>query len=382
MKILKDKSGMSNTMIILAIVAAIVLVMAVVVFMAPTPEEEEEDEVPPVAVAGQQTGPFTATVVDLAGEKLSAQGSTGLYAYLTSPNVYPDVYAVFEEIDTQGKLVDPYDPKQVAGSKKTAVAADGVVSFSVTAKQWLAGDTLNVGTDFGLVLLDETPTAGEYNPEVGNIKINARLTPEQAVVVSIVDGQPGYMGSEIEVAPIGVLSYFDPLTKTDNKTGYTLDVDPGALTGNDDFTINARLLVADTELRDITAYVDVEEGNISLELDDVEIALNGVKITGTGMTDISDLSTTNVLKKNAPSKTGDTLYVIEGASFDMSRINDNNMVEVEITLTDYDATLSADGLGHVNVTLVANNGYKTSEFELGTFTFTLGENVTSDYTTA
>ena len=381
MKILKDERGaISTTMIILAVIGIVVIAVAIM-SMAPEEEVGEEEEAPPVAVAGQQTGPFTATIVDLAGTPLSAQGSTGLWAYLTSPDVYPDVYAVFEELDTQGKLVDPYDPNIIAGSKKIAVGASGAVSFSVTSRQWLAGDALNNGTDFGLALIDESPTVGEYNPEVGKVKINARLTPEQAVVVSIVDGQPGYMGSEIEVAPIGNLSFFDPLTKTDSKTGYTLDTDAGALTGNDDFTINARLLVADTELRDITAYVDVEEGDISLEVDDVEIALNGNKIAGTGLCDISDLSTTNVLKKNAPSKTGDTLYVVEGASFDMSRINDNNMVEVEITLTDYDATLSAGGLGHVNVTLVANNGYKTSELELGTFTFTLGENVTSDYTT-
>ena len=376
MKLFKDTNGViSSTMILLGL---LVLVVVGIALYGIAPADEVPDDEVPDAVAGQQTGPFEVTLVNLAGTHIGTVAD--LDVYLTSPDIYPDVYSVFEEIDTQGKLVDPYDPSIVAGSRKSTTNSDGEVSFTVTSKQWLAGDDVNVGTDFGLAIIDETPAAGGYNPEVGNIKINARLTPEQAIVVTPVDGQAGYFGSEIEVAPIGVLSFYDPLTKTDNKTGYTLDKDAGSLS-DEDFTINARLLVADTEIRDVTAYVDVEEGNISLEIDDVEISIDGVKLTGTGMTDVSDLSTTDVLKKNAPAKTGDTLYVIEGASFDMSRINDNNMVEVEIELTDYSAEIAANGVGHVNVTLIGNNGYKTSEYTVGAFTFTVGDNQTSQYTT-
>jgi len=375
MKIFKDEKGISTMMAILAVVALLVIALAVAGFTMQVEDEVDEDEAPE-AVAGQQTGPFSMTLVNLAGTNIG--NDSNLWAYLTSPDVYTDVYEVFEELDTQGKLVDPYDPKVIAGSRKSSIGTDGVVSFSVTAKQWLAGDEVNIGTDFGIAIIDEGTSVGDYNPEVGKVKINARLTPEQAVVVSIVDGQPGYLGSEVEVAPIGNLSFFDSLTMTDGKTGYTLDKGVESLS-DEDFTINARLLVADTEIRDITTYIDVEEGNISLEVDDVEISVNGVKITGTGMSDISDLSTTNVLKKNAPSKVGDTLYVIEGASFDMYRINDNNMAEVAIELTDYSAEIAANGTGSVIVTLVGNNGYKTSDYTVGTFTFNLGENVTSQY---
>ena len=372
----KDEKGITTVMLILAIVAILVASVAVISLMAPEADDDVDDDDAPVAVAGQQTGPFSMTLVNLAGTNIG--NDSNLWAYLTSPDVYTDVYEVFEELDTQGKLVDPYDPEVIAGSRKSSIGTNGVVSFSVTAKQWLAGDDLNIGTDFGIAIIDDDTSVGDYNPEVGKVKINARLTPEQAVVVSIVDGQPGYLGSEVEVAPIGNLSFYDSLTMTDGKTGYTLQKDAGDYS-DEDFTINARLLVADTEIRDITTYVEVNDGNISLEVDDVEISVDGVKITGTGMSDISDLSTTNVLKKNAPAKVGDTLYVIEGASFDMYRINDNNMAEVEIELTDYSATIGADGVGSVRVTLVANNGYKTSDYQIGNFTFTLGQNVTSQY---
>ena len=74
---------------------------------------------------------------------------------------------------------------------------------------------------------------------------------------------------------------------------------------------------------------------------------------------------------------------MEDGQFDLSRINADNYDRAVITLTDYDADMSAAGTGdecRFIVTLVASNGHKDSEMAGDDFYITIDENGTSGYT--
>ena len=380
----KDEKGITTVMLILAIVAILVASVAVISLMAPEADDDVDDDDAPVTIAGQETGTVSLTFVDLAGTSVGTD--TNLDIYLTSPDVYPDVYTAYDEIDTQGKLVDPYDPLKVASSKKST-PTDGTVTFTVTSKMYVAGSDVDTGTDFGIVIIDGGIAVADYNPEVGKIKVNARLNDELTVVATAVEGIPGYLGSEIELAPRGNISFFDSLSGADNKTAYSLDTDANESIEDQDFDLNVRLNSDDSEVRDITVYVEVADdttGTADLTLDDVEITVGGIKLVGLSLGEVSDLSSGDPLRKNAPSAAASgTVYVVEGAMFDLTRINSDNYVKAVITLTDYDADMSAAGVtdaGQFIVSLVANNGHKDSEMAAQTFTITVAENGSNLYT--
>ena len=369
MKLLKDTNGaISNTMIILAVLALAVIGM---IFMGMTPSEEEDVDIPLEVKASAEVNDITLTFADLAGTILGTDAN--LTVWLTSPDEYPDISAVYTEIDDEGKLVGPYSVTDTAGAER-AHPVEGVVTFSVTATQYVADSDVNTGTDFGVAVTDDRLAAGGYNPIVGNIKVNSRLNPDLDVVTTIVENLPGYLGAKIELAPIGVLEYYEDLTET-AVTGYNMNLTIGDDPDAEDFTVYARIAVEDTEIRDIATYVDVVTGTALLELDDVEINVDGDKIAGTSMTEVSDLSSSDPLKDNAPSEIGE-LYVVEGAIFNMDRINDNNMVEIEVVLSEYSTRIiQANDTGSIIVTLVALSGHEDTAFEIGTFTFILEESI-------
>ena len=127
-------------------------------------------------------------------------------------------------------------------------------------------------------------------------------------------------------------------------------------------------------------------GQADLTLDDVEIRVNGVKIAGTTMTEVNDLASSNPLRKNAPTETGvsanTTQYVVENGQFDLTRINEDNLDSVVITLVDYDADMEADGTDDTArfiVTLVASNGHKDSDMAGDDFIFNIDESGTEGY---
>lgn len=372
MKLLKDTNGkVSGTMIVLALLAVAVIGL---IFLGMTPSEEDVDtDVPLEVKAGEEVNDITLTFANLAGTILGTDAN--LTIWLTSPDTYPDVSAVYTEIDDEGKLVGPYSETDTAGAER-ASPVDGVVTFSVTAGMYVADSEINQGTDFGVAITDDRLAAGGYNPVVGNIKVNSRLNPDLDVVTTIVENLPGYLGAKIELAPIGVLEYYEDLTEA-AVSGYNMNSTIADDIDAEDFTVYARLAVADTEIRDIAVYVDVVPGTALLELDDVEINIDGDKIAGTSMTEVSDLDSSDPLKDNAPSATADAdLYVVEGAVFDMDRINDNNMIEVEVVLSEYSTrTIQANDTGSIIVTLVALSGHEDTAFEIGTFTFILEESI-------
>ena len=366
MKLFKDTKAISSTMAILLLLVAVVVGIAAM-GLAPV-EDEVPDEVEAPIIAGQETGPFTLSLANLAGTSVGTDAN--ITVYLTSPDVYEDVYDAYDTIDRQGRLVDPYDPDINAGSKRST-PTDGDVSFTVTSKMYTAGDDVETGSDFGIVIIDSGVLVGDYNPEVGKVKINARLNDELTVIATVVEGIAGFMGSEIELAPRGNISFYDTLSGDDNMATYTLDTGDNESIEDEDFDLNVRLNGDDTELRDITTYVEVADdvtNTSDLTLDDVEIKVNGVKIVGSSLSEVSDLSSADPLRKNAPSLINtaatSTLYVVEGGNFDLTRINSDNLDTVVITLVDYDADMSGtstDDECQFVITLVANNGHKDSE---------------------
>lgn len=366
MKLFEDTRGITTTMVILGL---LVLAVVGIAIMGLAPTEEVPDDEAPVAVAGQETGSFDLTLSDLEGTLITSD--TDLKVYLTSPDVYADVYEAYDAIDRQGRLVDPYDAEIAAGSKRSTPDASGIVSFTVTAKTYTAGDEIETGSDFGIVIIDDGVAIGDYNPEVGKVKINARLNDELTVIATVVEGVSGFMGSEIELAPRGNISFYDTLSGDDNMASYTLDTSDNESIEDEEFDVNVRLNGDDTELRDITVYVEVADNVAStaaLSIDDVEIKYNGVKIVGTTLSEVSDLRTDNPLRKNAPSyinaEATSVLYVVEDGNFDLTRINEDNLDTVVITIVDYDADMTAattDDECQFVVTLVASNGHKDSE---------------------
>ncbi|MCK5014066.1 MAG: hypothetical protein KAS66_09620, partial [Candidatus Omnitrophica bacterium] len=349
------------------------------------PEIVPPDEIPPT-IAGQETGAFTLSLANLAGTSVGTDAT--IKVYLTSPDVYTDVYEAYDAIDRQGRLVDPYDPNINAGSKRST-PTDGDVSFTVTSKEYNAGSDVNTGSDFGIVIIDDGVLIGDYNPEVGKVKINARLNDELTVIATVVEGVAGFMGSEVELAPRGNISFYDTLSGDDNMASYELDTSDNETIEDQDFDLNVRLNGDDTELRDISVYVEVRDDltdTADLNLDDVEIKVDGVKIDGTTLSEVSDLASNDPLRKNAPavsSSTLSTLYVVEGGQFDLTRINSDNYVAVVITLVDYDADMDAATTtdeGKFVITLVASNGHKDSEMAGDDFIFGIDENGTSGYT--
>ena len=384
MKLFKDTKAISSTMAILLLLVAVVVGIAAM-GLAPV-EDEVPDEVEAPIIAGQETGPFTLSLANLAGTSVGTDAN--ITVYLTSPDVYEDVYDAYDTIDRQGRLVDPYDPDINAGSKRST-PTDGDVSFTVTSKMYTAGDDVETGSDFGIVIIDSGVLVGDYNPEVGKVKINARLNDELTVIATVVEGIAGFMGSEIELAPRGNISFYDTLSGDDNMASYELDTSDNETIEDQDFDLNVRLNGDDTELRDISVYVEVRDDltdTADLNLDDVEIKVDGVKIDGTTLSEVSDLASNDPLRKNAPavsSSTLSTLYVVEGGQFDLTRINSDNYVAVVITLVDYDADMDAATTtdeGKFVITLVASNGHKDSEMAGDDFIFGIDENGTSGYT--
>jgi len=386
MKILEDTRGaISSTMILLGLLVLVVVGIAYM-GLAPTEEDGVDDDAP-TAIAGQETGSFDLTLVDLNGSTLGTDSTVSVY--LTSPDVYADVYEAYDAIDRQGRLVDPYDATVAAGSKRSTPTL-GVVSFTVTSKQYTAGDDVDTGSDFGVFIMDAGVLIGDYNPEIGKVKVNARLNDELTVISTVVEGISGYFGSEVEVARRGNISFYDSLSGDDNQASYELDTSDNESIEDQDFEINVRLNGDDTELRYITTYIEVDDDittTADLTLDDVEITVNGVKIVGTSLSEVSDLASSDPLRKNAPSVVGatadSTLYVVEDGQFDLSRINSDNYDRAVITLVDYDADMSAAGTGdecRFIVTLVANNGHKDSDMAGDDFYITIDENGTSGYT--
>lgn len=385
MKLFKDtKAAISSTMIILLLLVAVVIGIAAM-GLAPT-DVIPDDEEAPTAIAGQETGAFSLSLANLAGTSVGTDAT--IKVYLTSPDVYDDVYDAYDTIDSQGRLVDPYDATINAGSKRST-PTDGVVSFTVTSKRYIAGSDVETGSDFGIVIIDDGVLIGDYNPEVGKVKINARLNDELTVIATVVEGVSGFMGSEIELAPRGNISFYDTLSGDDNMASYELDTSDNETIEDQDFDLNVRLNGDDTELRDISVYVEVRDDltdTADLNLDDVEIKVDGVKITGTTLSEVSDLASNDPLRKNAPavsSSTLSTLYVVEGGMFDLTRINSDNYVAVVITLVDYDADMDAATTtdeGKFVITLVASNGHKDSEMAGDDFIFGIDENGTSGYT--
>lgn len=386
MKLFEDTKGaISTTMIVLGI---LVLAVVAIALMGIGPADvTPDDEDVPTAIAGQETGAFEITLVDANGSTLGTD--TTLKVYLTSPDVYTTVFEAYDAIDKQGRLVDPYDASIAAGSKRST-PTDGDVSFTVTSKKYTAGSDVDTGTDFGIVVIDDGVLIGDYNTETGKVKINARLNDELTVISTVVEGISGYFGSELEVAQRGNISFYDALSGDDNQASYELDTSANESIEDEDFEINVRLNGDDTELRYISTYIEVDDdltGTADLTLDDVEISLNGVKITGTSLTEVSDLASSDPLRKNAPSVVGasadSTLYVVEGGQFDLTRINSDNYDRAIITLTDYDADMSAAGTTdecRFIVTLVASNGHKDSDMAGDDFYITIDESGTSGYT--
>ena len=384
MKLFKDTKAISSTMAILLLLVAVVVGIAAM-GLAPVEDEVPDEEEAPT-IAGQETGAFTLSLANLAGTSVGTDAN--ITVYLTSPDVYEDVYDAYDTIDRQGRLVDPYDPDINAGSKRST-PTDGDVSFTVTSKMYTAGDDVETGSDFGIVIIDSGVLVGDYNPEVGKVKINARLNDELTVIATVVEGIAGFMGSEIELAPRGNISFYDTLSGDDNMASYELDTSANETIEDQDFDLNVRLNGDDTELRDINTYIEVRDdltGTADLTLDDVEIKVDGVKIVGTTLSEVSDLSSADPLRKNAPavsSSTLSTLYVVEGGEFDLTRINSDNYAAVVITLVDYDADMDAAGTtdeGKFVVTLVASNGHKDSDMAGDDFIFGIDEDGTSGYT--
>ena len=390
MKIFKDTKGeLTGTMIMLVILAIAVIGLAIVGFGPGDVEDGDVDDDAPDAIAGEQeTGSFSLTLSNLAGTAIASD--TNVSVYLTSPDVYDTYVEAYDILDTQGRLVDPYDPNIAAGSKSDTPDASGIVSFTVTSKRYEAGSEINTGTDFGIVIIDAGVAIGDFNPEVGKVKINARLNDELTVVASVVEGVSGYFGNEVSLAPRGNISFYNTLSKADNMASYLLDTDANEDVEDEDFDCGARLNGDDTELRDITVYVEMEDdltGQADLTLDDVEIRVNGVKIAGTTLTEVGDMASSNPLRKNAPSETGvtanTTQYVVENGQFDLTRINEDNLDEVTITLVDYDADMEATGTddsARFIITLVASNGHKDSNMAGDDFIFNIDENGTEGYT--
>jgi len=387
MKIFKETKGeVTGLMVLLVILALAVVVLAIVGFQ-PSEVVPDGDEVPDGVVGEQETGAFTLSLANLAGT--SVGDDADLNVYLTSPDVYGDYADAYDILDTQGRLVDPYDATINAGSKRDTPTA-GAVSFTVTSKRYEAGSDVNTGSDFGIVIIDDGVLEGDYNPEVGKVKINARLNDELTVVTSVVEGVSGYLGSEISLAPRGNISFYNTLSKADNMASYLLDTDDNETVEDEDFDIGVRLNADDTELRDITVYVQLEDDVVdtaTLTLDDIEIRVDGVKIAGTTMTEVDDLTTSNVLRKNSPPIQGTAadsiLYVVENGQFDLTRINEDNLVDVTITLVDYDADMEAAGVndtGRFIITLVPSNGHKDSDMAGDDFIFNIDESGTEGYT--
>lgn len=382
MKLRNSERGEISTMtIVLLVLAAAVIVLA---FSGLDFKDEPEPVEDAPLIAGQETGPVTLTFADLAGTSIGTDADVDVY--LTSPEVYLTVYEVYDEIDSRGKLVDPYDPLVVASSKKST-PTDGAVTFSVTSKMYVAGDDVNTGSDFGIAIIDNGVAVGDYNPEVGKIKVNARLNDQLTVVATPVEGLPGYFAAEIELATRGNISFFDSLSGADNKTAYSLDTADNETIEDQDFDLNIRLNSDDTEVRDISVYVEVADDTTDtadLELDEVTITVGGVELTGTSLTEVSDLASDDPLRKNAPAAAASgTVYVVSGAMFDLSRINSDNYVKAVVTLVDYDADMSAvttDDAGQFIVSLVGNNGHKNSDMAASTFTITVDETGTNLYT--
>ena len=388
MKLFKDTKAISGTMAILLLLVAVVVAIAAM-GLAPTDVDEVPDDDEAPTIAGQETGAFTLSLANLAGTSVGTDAT--IKVYLTSPDVYETVYDAYDTIDTQGRLVDPYDAEINAGSKRST-PTDGDVSFTVTSKKYTAGDAVETGSDFGIVIIDDGVLIGDYNPEVGKVKINARLNNELTVIATVVEGVSGFMGSEVELAPRGNISFYDTLSGDDNMASYTLDTSANESIEDQEFDVNVRLNGDDTELRDITVYVEVADDVAStadLTLDDVEIKFNGVKIVGTTLSEVSDLSSADPLRKNAPAVINtaatSTLYVVEGGNFDLTRINEDNLDSVIITLVDYDADMSAattNDEGQFIISLVASNGHKDSDMAMDNFIFKIDEDAAASVYTA
>lgn len=372
MKLLKDTSGkVSSTMIILAVLAVAVIGLAIM-GMAPS-EEIIEPDVPGVA-AQQETSTFTLSFADLGGAPVN--DTEGIIVYLTYPDQYADVSAVYTEFDDEGDLVGPYDATDVSGAKQSTISTAGEVTYSVTAGMYESDSTVNTGTDFGIAILDETAStmvAGDFNPEVGKVKINARLNNELTVIMTVVENLPGYFGSEIELAEIGVVQFFNDVTDV-TVTGFNMEVANETNFDNEDFTMTARLSADDVEMRDVAVYVEIVEGDMALELDDVEVSVNGDKISGTSLTEVADLESNDPLKDNAPSAVASgTRYAVEGVSVDMTRANENNMIELEIVLSEYSTSdiIIGETNGQMIVSLVGLSDHEDTAMQLLNFDFVI-----------
>ena len=367
-KLMKDTLGVAPLVIvgIVALLLIVVYMFAGQVAVVPTAEV--------VSPVGLQSGDITLSLTNKVGTSVGTDAT--ITVYLTSPDVYSDVYDGWAAIDEEGGLVSPYDASKEAGAK-TATPTTGDVTFSITATKYDVSDPENYpGTDFGVFIKDAGVLVGDYASELGKIKVNSRLNLDETTITTIVEGLDGYFGSDIELAPMGNISYYDPQAGNDNQATYVINPAANASITDADFDLTVRLNSDNSELRDVGVYIDEVDsfaGTALLTLDDVEVWVNNAKLSGTSLTKVADLESGSAAKKNAPtaSATGtSTMWYVENGEFDITRTNANNLDVVTIKIVDYDYDLSAAGTSDqckIIVHCVANNGHKDSDMATDDF---------------
>lgn len=384
----KDKMGKAPIVPILA-VALIVLALIVAVSMFGG-EPAPATVTPGVAV---ESGDVTLSFTNLNGSSVGTLAN--MTVYLTSAGVYNTYADAYDAIDTDGGLVSPYDASKVSSAKSGTPDSSGQVTFSIVGTKYDSTDPVAYpGTDFGLVALSSTGTnLLSYNPLVGKLKVTSHLNLDETAITKVIEGLDGYLGSTIEVAPKGVISFYDSQSGSYARTGYYIDTADNASTTDSDFEVAVRLNPGSdkTVLQDVGIYVeelDSTRGTGLLTLDDVELYINGVKQTGVSLTKTADLDSGSAAKKNAPTAntTGtSTMWYVEGGEFDISRTNTNNLDEVIVKLVDYDVDLSAttntsNDQACVRFIFVPFNAHKDSDLMTAVaFILTIGEIQTGGY---
>lgn len=382
----KFKSNMFGAITIPMVVLGIIALVVIAIlagYISPGPITTPE---PASIVAGAKSGDITLTLTNLTGTGLGTDSTVTVY--LTSPGVYATVYDGWAAIDEEGGLVSPYDPNKMAAAK-TGTPSSNEVTFSIVGKKYDATNPSTYpGTDFGLFIKDAGTTPGDYNAEIGKIKVNARDNLDETTIVTVEEGLDGYMGSDISLSPIGNISFYDPQSGSYDRGSYVLDTAANASVTDQDFTLEVRLNSDNTAARDVGIYVeelDSVQGTATLTLDDVEVWVNGKKLSGVSLTKVADLDSGSAEKKNAPSANTSgtsTMWYVEGGEFTISRTNVNNLDAVLIKMVDFDYDVSAANTYDkcdIKFHLVKNNGHKDSDSTGETFTYTIDEDGTTGY---
>ena len=376
----ETKGAIAPVTLLLGVIAIVVIAAAVMMYSGTT----TPGTVGPTV--GAETGDITLSFTNMNGTSVGTMA--GMTIYLTSAGVYEDYPDAYDAIDDEGGLVSPYDSSKVA-SAKSSTPTDGAVTFSVVGTKYdSTAPATYPGTDFGVVVLDSgTLGVSSYCPLAGTIKTTIHKNMDEDIVDQVIEGIDEYLGATIELEPRGNISVYDSLGASYDQSTYTRDTATNASETEKEFEIAVRLGSDKSKLYDVGTYVeeldDVQNSSAALTLNDVEVYVNGNKMSGVSLTKVADLESGSPEKKNAPSAntTGtSTMWYVEGGEFDIQRINANNLDEVVIKMIDYDVAFTGYGSDQADIKFhfVPFNAHEDSDLmTTSTFLFQIGDEETT-----